>query len=47
MENIEYLFAVFAIIWVVIFAYVMILIRRQQRLKQEISRLTEILSERT
>ncbi|MGI2335101.1 MAG: CcmD family protein [Dehalogenimonas sp.] len=46
MENIEYLFAVFAIIWFVIFAYVMILIRRQQQLKKEIARLSVIVEQK-
>lgn len=47
MENIEYLFAVFVIIWFVNFAYVMILIRRQQQLKKEIARLSVIVEQKS
>jgi len=43
MENIGYLFAVFAIIWIALFAYVMSLIRRQQQLKKEIELLKDSL----
>ena len=43
MENIGYLFAVFAIIWVFVFGYVLVLIRRQQKLKKEIQSLKETL----
>ena len=43
MENIGYLFAVFAIIWVFVFGYVLVLIRRQQQLKKEIQSLKETL----
>ena len=46
MDNIEYLFAVFAIIWVFVFVYVATMIRRQQRLKKEIDRLGEALNGR-
>lgn len=46
MDNIEYLFAVFAIIWVLVFVYVATMIRRQQRLKKEIDRLGEALNVR-
>jgi CcmD family protein len=41
MENIGYLFAVFAIIWTALFVYVLSLIRRQQRLHKEIELLKE------
>ena len=43
MENIGYLFAVFAIIWIALFAYVLSLIRRQQQLKKDIELLRESL----
>ena len=40
MENISYLFAVFAVIWLVLFGYVFFLIKRQQQLKKDIETLT-------
>ncbi len=43
MENIGYLFAVFAIIWVALFAYVISLIRRQQQLNKDIQLIKESL----
>ena len=43
MENIGYLFAVFAIIWAVLFGYVFSLVRRQQQLRREIDLLKEML----
>ena len=43
MENIGYLFAVFAVIWIAIFVYVLTLIRRQQQLKKEIQNLKDCL----
>lgn len=36
MENSGFLFAAFAIVWVVVFFYVMVLFRRQRRLKRDI-----------
>ena len=44
MENIGYLFAVFAVIWIALFAYVLSLIRRQRQLKKEIELLKESLT---
>ena len=43
MENIGYLFAVFVVIWIAIFVYVLTLIRRQQQLKKEIQNLKDCL----
>jgi CcmD family protein len=43
MENAGYLFAVFAIIWAVLFVYVLSLIRRQQQLRRDIDLLKEAL----
>ncbi len=39
MENIGYLFAVFAIVWAALFVYIYSLVRRQQRLRLEIDAL--------
>jgi CcmD family protein len=46
MEHSGYLFAAFAIVWAVLFAYVVLLVRRQERLKQEIETLKEMLKEK-
>ena len=39
MENSGYLFAAFGIIWAVVFAYILVLMNRQKRLKREIEKL--------
>ena len=41
MENIGYLFAVFAIVWAALFVYIYSLVRRQQQLRREIDLLKE------
>jgi CcmD family protein len=46
MDNFGYLFAVFAIVWAVIFVYILILINGQRKLRQDIERLGEITKER-
>lgn len=46
MENLGYLFAVYSIVWAVIFGYVLFLIREQQKLRREIQRLGETLQEK-
>jgi len=46
LENLGYLFAVFAIVWLVIFAYVLILSNNQKRLAKEMHSLKEILKEK-
>ena len=43
MENAGSLFAVFAIIWAVLFVYVLSLIRRQQQLRRDIDLLKDML----
>lgn len=39
MENAGYLLAAFAIVWAVVFGYVLILLNRQKRLQREIDSL--------
>ena len=39
MDNLGYLFAAFAVIWVVVFAYLLILMNRQKKLKRELEQL--------
>jgi CcmD family protein len=46
MENAGYLFAAFAIVWAVVFGYVLSLFNRQRRLKREINLLKEALKEK-
>ena len=46
MHNAGFLLAAFAIIWAFVFGYVLVLIRRQARLKREIERLSEAPRER-
>lgn len=43
MENAPYLFAAFAVIWALVFAYVLMLIRNQRKLRREIAYLKEML----
>ncbi len=43
MENSVYLFATFAIIWALVFGYVLILYNRQRRLRREIDTLKQAL----
>ena len=47
MENSGYFFAAFAVVWAVVFAYVVLLVRRQVRLKQEIEALKGMLKEKS
>jgi CcmD family protein len=42
-ENISYLFAAFAIVWVMLFGYIFTLSQRQKRLRREIDSLKESL----
>ena len=42
----NYLFAAYTIIWIVLFAYVFSLARRQQKLKEEIERVSQLLQTR-
>ena len=46
MENAGYLFAAYTIIWIFLFGYVLVLISRQKKLRQEIDRLKEMLRDR-
>ncbi len=46
MENAGYLFASFAIVWAVVFGYVLLLFNRQRRLRREINSLKEALQEK-
>ena len=45
MENAGYMLAAFAIVWAVIFGYVLVLFNRQQKLQREIDSLKETLEE--
>ena len=47
MENLGYLFAAFAVVWVVLFGYVLILIQRQKKLQREIDLLKEAFHQET
>lgn len=38
MENLGYLFAAFAVIWAVVFGYILVLMNRQKKLKREIEK---------
>ena len=44
--NLPYLFAVYAITWVVFFAYLYYLSQRQRNLRREVEELRQILAER-
>ncbi len=46
MDNLGYLFAVFGIIWVVLFIYVFTSINRQKKLQKEIKSLKDMLEEK-
>lgn len=46
MENAGYLFAAFAIVWAVLFAYIFLLGNRQKRLKNEVDSLKKSLKEK-
>ena len=46
MENAGFVFAAYSIVWAVVFGYVLSLLNRQKKLKQEIESLTEILKEK-
>ncbi len=47
MENLGYLFAAFAVVWVVLFGYVLTLIQRQKKLRREIDLLKEMPTKET
>ena len=46
MDNLGFLFAVFGIAWLVLFFYVLVLIRGQDRLRKEVTRLNAIMKEK-
>ena len=46
MENAGYLLAAFAIIWALVFGYVLLLFNTQRRLRREINSLKEALKEK-
>jgi CcmD family protein len=47
MENAGYFFAVTGIIWAGVFGYLLYLMGRQNRLRQEIDTLKQLVAERT
>ena len=46
-SNLPYLFAAFAVSWAVFFAYVFFITRRQQELRNEITRLRRTIEQET
>ncbi|MDP6043220.1 MAG: heme exporter protein CcmD [Dehalococcoidales bacterium] len=46
MENVSYVFVAFAIVWAVVFGYILLLLNRQRRLQQEIDLLKQRLEDR-
>lgn len=46
MENGEYLFAAFAIVWGVLFCYVFFLLNKQKGLQKEVESLKALLKEK-
>lgn len=45
MENLWYLFAAYSIIWLIVFGYVLVLIRRESALRREINALKDFLKQ--
>ena len=46
MENFGYLLAAFSMAWALVFGYVLLLLNRQRRLRQEINSLKEAFKEK-
>jgi len=46
MENAGYVFAAFAVIWALVFGFVLFLVSRQRRLRREIDSLRETIKEK-
>jgi CcmD family protein len=46
MENAGYLFAAYALIWATVFGYVLLLINKQKRLRQDLESLEKALQEK-
>jgi CcmD family protein len=44
MENLGYLYAIYSIVWAVVFGYVFYLYRKQRRLRREMDSLRDSLS---
>ena len=42
MENAGFLYAAFTVIWVIVFAYVFLLMKRQSRLRRDMDLLKEV-----
>ncbi len=45
MENFDFVFAAFAIIWIVFFVYILLLSQRQKRLQRDIEQIQAKLRE--
>ena len=45
MDNLNYLLAAFIVIWVVLFAYILVMSQRQRRLQRDINLLKTSLQE--
>ncbi len=46
MENLNFLFAAYAAVWVLLFVYVVVLSRRNRALEREIEELRQLLQRR-
>ena len=46
MENASYLLTAFAVVWAVVFGYILLLSNRQQSLRREIDSLKTVLREK-
>ncbi len=46
MDNLDYLFAAFAIVWIFIFGYILLLSLRQRQLRHEISTLEKLIQKK-
>jgi CcmD family protein len=47
MENSGYLFAAYAVIWALVFGYVLFMLRKQKRLQRQIDMLRDSSEEKT
>lgn len=41
MDDLEYLFTAFAVVWIIVYGYILVLFLRQRRLRQQIEMLQE------
>ena len=46
MDNVAYLFVVYAIIWAVVFGYIFYLVRKQRKLRRDFDLLKDSLDKR-